>query len=41
MTEQRVPGATSYVWYARPVFFVPDVRRALDFYVGRLGFGKR
>jgi catechol 2,3-dioxygenase-like lactoylglutathione lyase family enzyme len=25
-------------WYGRPVFFVADVARALDFYVGKLGF---
>jgi catechol 2,3-dioxygenase-like lactoylglutathione lyase family enzyme len=28
-------------WYARPVLFVSDVRRALDFYVGKLGFEKQ
>ena len=27
-------------WYARPVFFVADVRRALRFYVESLGFEK-
>jgi uncharacterized glyoxalase superfamily protein PhnB len=25
-------------WYARPVLFVSDIERALDFYVNRLGF---
>ncbi len=25
-------------WYARPVLFVADVQRAVDFYVGKLGF---
>ena len=25
-------------WYTRPVFFVADVERARDFYVGSLGF---
>lgn len=25
-------------WYTRPVFFVTDVQRALEFYVGVLGF---
>ena len=25
-------------WYARPVLFVADVRRSLDFYAGKLGF---
>src|SRR5512143_3729724 len=28
-------------WYARPVLFVADVRRALHFYVDMLGFEKR
>jgi catechol 2,3-dioxygenase-like lactoylglutathione lyase family enzyme len=28
-------------WYARPVFFVSDVQRALRFYVDDLGFVKR
>jgi catechol 2,3-dioxygenase-like lactoylglutathione lyase family enzyme len=27
-------------WYTRPVLFVADLRRALDFYTGRLGFEK-
>jgi catechol 2,3-dioxygenase-like lactoylglutathione lyase family enzyme len=39
--EQPANAATSHMWYARPVFFVTDVRRALDFYVGRLGFTKK
>ena len=28
-------------WYTRPVFFVADVARVLDFYVGRLGFREK
>ena len=28
-------------WYARPVFFVADVQRAIGFYVDRLGFTKK
>ena len=28
-------------WYTRPVFFVADVARALDFYVDRLGFTEK
>jgi hypothetical protein len=28
-------------WYARPVFFVADVNRALLFYIDKLGFEKR
>ena len=27
-------------WDVRPVFFVSDVERALDFYVGQLGFAE-
>ena len=27
-------------WYARPVFYVADVNRAIRFYVGMLGFAK-
>lgn len=27
-------------WYARPVFFVADLDRALQFYVDQLGFAK-
>jgi len=27
-------------WFARPVLFVADVDRALDFYVNRLGFAR-
>ncbi|HYD73436.1 MAG TPA: VOC family protein [Candidatus Binatia bacterium] len=28
-------------WYSRPVLFVADVGRALDFYVGKLGFREK
>jgi catechol 2,3-dioxygenase-like lactoylglutathione lyase family enzyme len=31
-------GALSEEWYARPVLFVTDIDRTLDFYVHRLGF---
>ena len=31
----------SHRWYARPVFFVTDVHRALRFYIDMLGFEKR
>jgi catechol 2,3-dioxygenase-like lactoylglutathione lyase family enzyme len=30
--------ALSEEWYARPVLFVADIDRTLDFYVNRLGF---
>jgi catechol 2,3-dioxygenase-like lactoylglutathione lyase family enzyme len=38
MTEDAVKSQTR--WYARPVFFVADVNRALRFYVDLLGFEK-
>lgn len=28
-------------WYSRPVLFVADVQRAVDFYVGKLGFSEK
>ncbi len=28
------------LWYSRPVWFVADVARTLDFYVGKLGFAE-
>lgn len=31
---------SSHRWYARPVFFVADVERAIHFYVHMLGFEK-
>jgi catechol 2,3-dioxygenase-like lactoylglutathione lyase family enzyme len=31
----------AHVWYARPVFFVDDIQRAIDFYVDKLGFVKK
>jgi catechol 2,3-dioxygenase-like lactoylglutathione lyase family enzyme len=29
------------LWYSRPVLFVADVPRAVDFYVGKLGFSEK
>jgi catechol 2,3-dioxygenase-like lactoylglutathione lyase family enzyme len=29
------------VWYGRPVFFVVDIQRSIEFYVGKLGFVKK
>jgi len=29
------------LWYSRPVLFVADVQRAVDFYVGKLGFSEK
>jgi catechol 2,3-dioxygenase-like lactoylglutathione lyase family enzyme len=40
MTEQAVRSQVVHRWYARPVFFVADVNRALRFYVDMLGFEK-
>lgn len=28
-------------WYTRPVLFVADVQRSVDFYVGKLGFSEK
>lgn len=33
--------AIDHMWYMRPVFFVSDIQRALEFYVGKLGFKKK
>jgi catechol 2,3-dioxygenase-like lactoylglutathione lyase family enzyme len=41
MGEQTAIQAISHQWYARPVFFVSDVQRAIDFYVEKLGFWKK
>ena len=40
MSEQTRKAPVSHTWYARPVLFVADVRRALSFYVDMLGFEK-
>ena len=40
MIEQPVSNQIVHRWYTRPVLFVADVRRALHFYVDRLGFEK-
>ena len=37
----KPPTPDPHRWYARPVLFVSDVWRALDFYVGKLGFEKQ
>ncbi len=39
MTEQAEKKQTG--WYARPVFYVADVTRAIRFYVEMLGFWKK
>ncbi len=40
MMEQAVRTDIVHRWYARPVFFVADVNRAIRFYVDMLGFEK-
>ena len=40
MTETTVNDQVAHRWYARPVFFVADVNRALRFYIDMLGFEK-
>ena len=40
MTEQSSKKHTTQRWYARPVFFVADIQRAIRFYVDMLGFEK-
>lgn len=32
---------TEHIWYQRPVFFVSDIQRSLDFYINKLGFTKK
>jgi len=40
MTDQISEERITHNWYSRPVFFVTDVKRALQFYVDVLGFEK-
>jgi len=40
MAEDPTPEHGEHMWYARPVFFVADVQRAIGFYVDQLGFTK-
>ena len=40
MTEHTMKPPTVHRWYARPVLFVADVHRAIQFYVDQLGFEK-
>ncbi len=41
MNERLATRAISHRWYARPVFFVSDLTRALAFYEGKLGFHRK
>lgn len=40
MSHQAIHEEITERWYARPVFFVTDLSRALQFYVDSLGFAK-
>jgi catechol 2,3-dioxygenase-like lactoylglutathione lyase family enzyme len=40
MAKQLITEQVAHRWYTRPVLFVADVERALDFYIGLLGFKK-
>src|SRR5688500_11959998 len=40
MTQPAAETQVVHRWYARPVFFVADVQRAIHFYVDLLGFEK-
>src|SRR5256885_13762901 len=40
MTEQAVETKIVQKWYPRPVFFVADINRAINFYTHMLGFEK-
>ena len=41
MTGRPADTQTIHRWYVRPVLFVADLNRSLEFYVDRLGFEKR
>jgi catechol 2,3-dioxygenase-like lactoylglutathione lyase family enzyme len=41
MTKTAVRDQITHRWYTRPVLFVADVNRALQFYIDLLGFEKR
>ena len=40
MAEDPITENVEHMWYARPVFFVADIQRAISFYVDQLGFTK-
>jgi hypothetical protein len=41
MTQHTKENGAAHLWYARPVFYVADLNRALRFYVDLLGFWKK
>ncbi len=41
MNEHGAGGASDHRWYARPVLFVADLNRSLDFYLDQLGLFHR
>ena len=40
-TEKSNKEAIEHVWYMRPVFFVSNIQRSIEFYVDKLGFIKK
>ena len=40
MEDQAMQDGPIHRWYARPVFYVADLRRSLQFYMDQLGFRK-
>jgi catechol 2,3-dioxygenase-like lactoylglutathione lyase family enzyme len=36
-----MPRAPSRRWYARPVLFVSDMERSIEFYVAKIGFAEK
>ena len=41
MNALETSDEASHQWYMRPVLFVSDLPRALEFYLGKLGFVKK
>ena len=39
--EQTIKEPVNQVWYMRPVLFVSNIQRAIEFYVDKLGFIKK
>lgn len=39
--DQSIKEEIDHTWYLRTVFFVSDIRRAIGFYVDKLGFSKK
>lgn len=39
--QEKITSASTHVWYMRPVFFVTDIQRSIEFYTNNLGFTKK